>query len=72
MKTVIKAVFRIRILRINMLLGLTDPGPLAQCMDSDPDPLSGTFCPMGAVVLIRANIQNIFQLLFFLYKEGNL
>jgi hypothetical protein len=32
------AVFRIRIHRINMFLGLPDPDPLVRGMDPDPDP----------------------------------
>jgi hypothetical protein len=31
-------VFRIRIHRIHMLLGLPDPDLLVRCMDPDPDP----------------------------------
>jgi hypothetical protein len=32
------AVYRIRIHRIHMFLGLPDPDPLVRCMDPDPDP----------------------------------
>ncbi len=32
------AVFRIRIHRIHMFLGLPDPDPLVRGMDPDPDP----------------------------------
>jgi hypothetical protein len=33
-----KAVFRIRINRIHMFLGLPDPNPFVRGMDPDPDP----------------------------------
>ncbi len=33
-----QAVFRIRIHRIHMFLGLPDPDPLSRGMDPDPDP----------------------------------
>ncbi len=37
-KTSFKPVFRSRIHRIHMFLGLPDPDPLVEGMDPDPDP----------------------------------
>jgi hypothetical protein len=38
MRLAYQAVFRVRIHRINVFLGLSDPDPLVRGMDPDPDP----------------------------------
>ncbi len=70
MNTVIKAVFRIRIHRIHVLLGLPDPDPLAKCMDPDPDPsIRYFFVPWVRYFLYMPIYKIYFNFYFFFVQR---